>query len=351
MTLQILVNHYKENENQIKQFLKSLNIQQGVQFDVLIASDGGDIKLTDELLSGYKFPIQYAYCPHSGVCHTRNILLDKSTADYIMFCDIDDMFWKPDGLKSLMDAAEKTNVDIIGSPYQCEHRLDNGKFVYQAMEKDTLRVHGKIFKREYLVKNNIRFPDEMTFSGDMAFLWLVYSLTNKVAWIKNNFYIWKWNPESVTRKDKFFSIKTYDNTLKCYRILAEDLKKRNLQKTFSNLIATLFSMIYVQVTHPYWKTAPQEYQDNACIAVDDCLRKYYNDYIKIDEETRKIRYGFMLDYVQGKGRSGTFEDMLPWIKNRLGIKENYIMVPDCSNMPDGTILIVKDGKPVWHVLN
>jgi len=64
----------------------------------------------------------------------------------------------------------------------------------------------------------------METSGDMAFLWLAYSLTKKIVWIKNNFYIWKWNPNSITRADEFFSIKTFRNTLKCYTLLAENLK-------------------------------------------------------------------------------------------------------------------------------
>ena len=57
------------------------------------------------------------------------------------------------------------------------------------MKEDTLRVHGKIFKRQFLIDNEIRYPDEMEVSGDMMYLWLVYSLTNKIVWIENNFYI------------------------------------------------------------------------------------------------------------------------------------------------------------------
>jgi len=65
-----------------------------------------------------------------------------------MFCDIDDMFWKPNGLFSLMQVAEQTKADIIGSPYNCEYyNTNNQKMEYKTLEKDTLRVHGKIFKR------------------------------------------------------------------------------------------------------------------------------------------------------------------------------------------------------------
>lgn len=94
------------------------------------------------------------------------------------------------------------------------------------MEKDTLRVHGKIFKRDFLIKNNIYFPDEMEISGDMSFLWLVYALSNKIEWIEDNFYTWKWNENSVTRYKPFHHLRTYDKTIKCYMLLLNDLIKR-----------------------------------------------------------------------------------------------------------------------------
>ena len=319
MTLQILVNHYKETEQMVKQFLTSLKMQAGVQFEVLIASDGGDIHLTNEILSGYPFPIKYAYLPHAGVCHTRNVLFDQATADYVMFCDIDDMFWKPDGLKSLMESAEKTQADVIGSPYQSEIKNEKtNKFEYHVMKEDTLRVHGKIFKRQFLIDNEIRYPDEMEVSGDMMYLWLVYSLTKKIVWIENNFYIWKWNDNSVTRKDgKYFSVLTFGNTLKCYMLLAEDLKRRNRPDIYRNLIPTLFAMIYVEMTHPIWKKAPKDAQQQARAAAINCLSKYFNDYKMIDEEFCKVRYNFMLEYVHGQGLCGKFEDMLSWIERQI----------------------------------
>jgi len=38
-----------------------------------------------------------------------------------MFCDIDDMFIREDGLESLIKVAEETKADIIESPYISEN--------------------------------------------------------------------------------------------------------------------------------------------------------------------------------------------------------------------------------------
>jgi hypothetical protein len=176
-----------EDETIVSRFLRSLERQQGVEFSVLFCTDGG-IKLDEEFFSKFDLNLTYAYLPHSGVCHTRNILMDKSEADYIMFCDVDDCFIADDGLLSLMAIMNETDADIVGSPYLYEMMMDNKDCKYNTLERDTIRLHGKIFRKQYLIDNDIRFPDELETSGDMAFLWLAYALTPKTVWSKNVFY-------------------------------------------------------------------------------------------------------------------------------------------------------------------
>ena len=315
MTIEILVNHYREDEPTVERFLSSLAMQRGVEFRVMLCSDGG-VRLNPALFEKFSFELDYQYLPHTGVCHTRNVMLDKATADYLMFCDVDDCFSSPYGLASLMQAAEKTHADVIGSPYQCE-RLVNGEYEYATYKKDTIRVHGKIFRREYLTENHIRFPDELETSGDMSFLWLVYALTNKIVWVPENFYIWKWNPSSVTRADPYSRVQSYDRTIRCYELLAKDLERRNRPELFRNLVTTTVSMMYVDTTHPRWRQAPNEYQEKAREAVCTYLAEYYSFYKAVDEAYRKSKYTLMLNYKNFKGMSGEFEGIDEWARNLL----------------------------------
>ena len=317
MDIQILVNHYKEDEQTVRRFLSSLAGQRGVAFEVFLCSDGGGVRLTPEALSGFPFPISYSYATHSGVCHTRNLMLDKCTAEYVMFCDADDAFSDPDGLKYILDAAQKTHADVVGSPFSVERKL-GGKMSFGLYEHDLLRVHGKLFRRDYLMSNHIRFPDEMETSGDMMFLWLAFALTEHVEWIGKNFYTWKWNEDSVTRQKPFHHVRTYDRTLRCYTILAEDLKKRNRLDLYKNLIATLFGMVYVDLTHPRWYGVPEEYRKNAELSIRQFLSSYLDDYRGIEEEYRRSKYLLMLRFTKGTGLAGDFEDMLPWVERFIG---------------------------------
>lgn len=313
MTLDILVNHYNENEEIARRFLLSLGMQTGVDFKVMLCSDGG-IRLSSEILDGISYGMEYRYFHHSGVCHTRNVMLDKTNADYIMFCDIDDCFSSPYGLRSLMKKAEETHADVIGSPYLCE-RFVNGEYEYVTYKNDTIRVHGKIFRREYLVENHIRFPDELETSGDMSFLWLTYALTNKIVWVPENFYIWKWNPDSVTRADPYSHVMNYDRTLRCYELLAKDLVRRKKGDLFRNLVTTTVSMIYVDMTHPKWGQVPTEYQERALKAVCGYLAEYYEFYKTVDENYRKSKYLLMLNYKHFNRFSGEFKGIDEWARS------------------------------------
>lgn len=321
MKIDILVNHYKEEESVVRRFLSSLEMQKDVDFEVTIVSDGGNINLMEMLKEQKNISIKYSYLQHSGVCHTRNVLMDWTTADYIMFCDIDDMFSRPDGLYSLAKAAEETEADIVGSPYQCEY-LRNGEYKYYTEEKDTVRVHGKIFKRSFLVNNNIRFPDELEMSGDMSFTWLAFMLSEKTIWSNNNFYIWKHNPNSVTRSIKFNDIRIYDKTIKCFTLLAEDLKKRNRLDLFKNLVTTTISTLYVDSTHPYWKAAPEEFRKLANETVHNYLKTYYSFYKNVEESFRRSQYELMSNTKKIGGLSGKFEDIPEWAELYLSDRYN-----------------------------
>ena len=101
MKLQFLVPQYKETEEVVKPLLDSIAIQQNVDMKdigVIICNDGSDVFLSEEFINSYPFEIRYFKEPHRGVSATRNACLDKATADYVMFCDADDMFFSVCGL-------------------------------------------------------------------------------------------------------------------------------------------------------------------------------------------------------------------------------------------------------------
>lgn len=315
MKLQILVNHFKESEDIIDRFFNSLKMQKGVDFQVLLCSDGGGVRLSRDFLLKYGLNIKYLYLPHGGMCRTRNVLLDSSEAEYIMFCDIDDCFFKDDGLYSLLKAADESNADFISSIYKAEY-LVNNEYKYAEHDDYTIRLHGKLFRRRYLIENSIRFPDELETTGDMYFLWLAYALCNNVVKVANIFYIWKHNPNSLTRYEEFCDIKDYKYTVECFYLLGEELKRRKRYDLLKNLISTSFASFYMDTNAPLWKNAPKDYQESANEAVSKFLSRYYSFYLTYDDQYKKDRFDVMTNYKKLK-HGPTFENMQEWISSHV----------------------------------
>ncbi len=317
MKYQILVSHYNEDKQMVKRFFESLNEQSVNNFEVLLCSDGGKYKLDLKELSVYNFPITYAYSIHLGLTFNRNILLNKSNADYIMFCDIDDVFCDPKGLENIFGLAEKTNADIIGSNYYVEHIINN-KYSYHLFEYDGLRVHGKLFKRNYLIQNEIAFPElkEIDICGDLAFLWLAFALSNNTVWIKSPFYIWKYNQNSKTRKEPYYHYKRYEATLIPYVILLKNFKKRKRIDLFEKLLSNLFAMIYIDITsNKLWVKTPVEYKSHALSIAKNYLIPYFNEYVLINEKVRISQFNLMFNYINREKPSyEDFKNLISTIK-------------------------------------
>jgi len=245
MKLQILIPQYKETDDVVKPLLDSIAIQQSVDLNevgVIITNDGSDVKLTEDFLNSYPFKVEYYQNKHEGVSATRNYCLDKATADYVMFCDADDMFYHVCGLYIIF---REMNVgfDALISAFLEETRNPENKeeILYITREMDSTFVHGKIYRRQYLLDNNIRFNPKLTIHEDSYFNCLAQKMTLNAKYSQLPFYLWKWRDESVCRHDPKYILKTYNNMLDSNTALVQEFIKRR-RITDAQFYAT--AMIY-----------------------------------------------------------------------------------------------------------
>ena len=218
MKLQILVPQYKETEQIIKPLLDSIEVQQSVDLvndvGVIIVNDGTDIHLSQEFLNRYSFPIEYHLTEHSGVSATRNKCLDYATADYVMFCDADDMFYNACGLYIIFREIENGGFDSLVSVF-IEESCDSvtKEPIYINHDMDSTFVHGKVHNRKFLLKNNIRWNENLTIHEDSYFNCLCQRLAKELKYSQTSFYLWRWRDNSVCRHDPKYILKTYNNML------------------------------------------------------------------------------------------------------------------------------------------
>ena len=149
--MQFLVPQYKENEETISFLLDSIESQLHIDKNdvgVIICSDGGEYVLDQKFLDKYSYDIEYVICEHRGVSATRNSALILSDAEYVMFCDADDMFYNACGLYIIFREIENGGFDSLSSTFIEESRIPETKEVfYLNREMDVTFVHGKVHRR------------------------------------------------------------------------------------------------------------------------------------------------------------------------------------------------------------
>lgn len=224
MKLQILVPHYKESAEVLKPLLDSVAIQQNVDMNeigVIIVHDGTDFLELGE----YPYTIKQIKAEHQGVSATRNRALDEAEADYVMFCDCDDMFFNACGLWIIFREM-KDGFDALVSVFTEETRTPDGDVMYINRDMDSTFVHGKVYRREYLQTQNIRFNPTLTIHEDSYFNCLAQKCSENVKYCPSPFYLWKWRDESVCRHDPKYILKTYNNMLESNTALVNELLNR-----------------------------------------------------------------------------------------------------------------------------
>lgn len=276
MKFQILVPQYKETNDIIKPLLDSIAIQQNVPFNeigVIICNDGSDVFLTEEFLNSYPFKIEYYKESHKGVSATRNSCLDHSTADYVMFCDADDMFYNACGLWIIFREME-IGFDSITSVFLEESRDPKTKDpIYINHDIDSTFVHGKIHRRKYLLENDIRFNNSLTIHEDSYFNILAQNIGDNVKYCPTPFYLWKWRDESVCRHDPKYILKTYQNMLDSNDALVTEFNRRGMTDKARWYSVMMIFDAYYTMNKPEWiNQENKKYRDETELK----FAEYYN---------------------------------------------------------------------------
>lgn len=312
MKLQILVPQYHETDEVIKPLLDSIAIQQNVDMNevgVIICNDGSDVYLSDELLNSYPFKIEYHKEPHRGVSATRNACLDYSTADYVMFCDADDMFSNVCGLWVVFREMSGEGFDSLVSMFIEETRHPETKeVIYTNHEMDSTFVHGKVHRRRYLFDHQIRFNDNLTIHEDSFFNILCQNLSKNVKYCQVPFYLWRWRDNSVCRHDPKYILKTYNNMLDSNDALIDEFLSRAMQDKATFYTVFMVFDAYYTMNKPDWiNQENQEYRDKTEKRFSEWFKKHkdmwenipINDkmYISNQVRSRSVNEGMRMEAI------------------------------------------------------
>ena len=208
--ISVIVPNYN-NANFLPSCLDSILCQTHSNLEIIVVDDGSTDNSKD-VLRKYKDKdkrIQIIYNKHSGLSETRNTGLRKAKGEYIGFIDSDDAI-ENDFYKKLYKNALHSNADITMTSTKL---FINGNYIgilqpyatslATTLEKKIAILRGggvcdKLYKRSFLIENNISFPSGKNYEGNLFLLKAVY-FANKLYFCPDSFYIYKVRENSICK--------------------------------------------------------------------------------------------------------------------------------------------------------
>lgn len=209
----VIVPVYNEEKN-IKRCVKSLVGQSYKNKEILLIDNGSDdksLELMEELQEEYE-EVRALHMKERGVSLARNFGLEKADGSYIFLADADDHA-EPLMLERMVKRLEKDNTQLLvagyffdvpdnvsgisktvvleqpGSELKCDSRSEIKAEMVNLWDSGLMyNVWNKLFLREVIIKNGLRFPEGKSFNEDRDFIRAYLLCIEKLSCMKDCFY-------------------------------------------------------------------------------------------------------------------------------------------------------------------
>ena len=194
--IDVIIPAYNAHDT-IERTLFSIAFQKNVDdLNVYIVNDASEKDYSNEVMFFKNFMNikELKLKINGGPGVARQFGIDKSNSNYIVFIDADDVFSNPFSIKILYENMENSNADVVISSFYEE--LEDG--TTKEHIDDSIWLHGKMYRREFLEKHNIKFNNTYA-NEDNGFNQLVLLHDAKIKKIYDFTYHWGFNEKSITR--------------------------------------------------------------------------------------------------------------------------------------------------------
>ena len=191
--LDIIITHHTEPWEVCKKQFWMLDMQRGVDWDeirVTVVNDGG-YQLPTEELNRLGFRVDQAGIPHSGISAARNFGIKITEQPWIMFCDCDDCFANIYGLQDVMNVLHQDDgrYDVLWNRFYEEHPEE---ILLVPDHKVFVFTHGKVYRRAFLDRENIRFEEGLEWNEDSCFNATVLTRGAKAGEMQTHAPVYAW---------------------------------------------------------------------------------------------------------------------------------------------------------------
>lgn len=171
----------------------------------------------------------------------RNYAIERSDGKYIIFIQPEDQLYNCLSLDYMYTTIEKENMNVaMGQYYNYFDNVYNANIVEDPY--DYYDLFGKIYRRKFIIKYNIKFNDLNVWEDD-AFQALVLSSTIKHSRIYHIVYVHK---DRAIEEDE--QIESYIYFLKSRLWTAQEYRKRRIEEDkIFDLLLTSYMYVYKEI--------------------------------------------------------------------------------------------------------
>ena len=284
MKISIIVPIYNV-EDYLEECLKSLYNIKNIKLEIILVNDGSkdnSFKIMEKFKEIYPEKTVLINKENGGLSSARNAGMKAAVGEYISFIDSDDFidvdefekFFK-EGQKDKLDVMvgnmryytpEKTGDSLFRSDIIKNSGIVNGiDFFWNLFQKPKCfreEVVDDIYKREFLVKNNIWFNENIVHE-DSEFTPLVYLKAEKVKYIDRAFYFYRQRTGSIMNKVSEKSIVSLESICEKFFIECKNLDSKKGKEVLSSLILSFYSVVVYKRYNGAgdWKRVHKRYKE------------------------------------------------------------------------------------------
>lgn len=195
--------------------------------EIVVVNDADEIDYSDILAKFDDLNIVYVQREQNGGCAAaRNTGIRESSNSIICFVDSDDQLANSLSLEIMYNRIVAEKADVLVSVFESEIRFKDGVAIKQ-MKNAVTWCHSKLYRKQYLLDNNIFFDERLRINEDCLFHQLLFDSGAKVVEIPMVTLMWRDNPKSLTHESLYKNKRTFVEAVTYY---LEESAKRGLGK-------------------------------------------------------------------------------------------------------------------------
>ena len=299
----------------VEECVKSVLDQSYQNIEIIIINDGSTDASSDicKRIANMDSRIRLIEQKNIGLGETRNRGIELAKGDYIAFVDSDD-YIHTDFLKILLNKAEETGADIIEGEYEVlkdgfkklnysfkntsPFFLDdnNKELFYKFYYFGSIYKHfawDKLYKKEFLIRNNIRFGDNrIIFAEDTWFQLQALYYNPRIDFATGAIYVYRQRLESIMHQPKKNLPQRQYRMAKYYETFINDKNESRIEDrvlllvAYEALIMEAMNQIHFDGTYKNFK------QKIKFLLEDDAYTKWMKDIWK--------KKGYLLEPKRGR---------------------------------------------------